>query len=461
MIWRESLPARVALATTGLLALVMLLTTGAAYVMTAFTIRNGVDSTLAATVPVSEADLHEAEERSGKDWERERRSIQSLDLRGNARLGEPRIQADPQAVAEAVRSGVAFVSLVKRGGEFQPRSGPDWWQALTPQDNEYRVIYARRGETVIQVATPLDPVAKALPRLLRWMGLLAVIGVALSGLVAWRMAGQTYRPLRAITATADQITTETLSVRISDVWHDRTLRRLTGVLNAMIARLQESFEAQGRFVSAAAHELRTPLGAMRAELEVALRRERTPAEYREALAGALEETERLTALAERLLILARYEHGAAWSMEHDLSVRDLLVRVTDQVRRSVGGAVSVEASYDLLLDGDPVALEQVVGNLVRNGLEAGGAPVRVVAEPVGNEVVIRVQDQGQGIPSAALPNLFDPFFRADPSRKRDGGTGLGLAIVKNVVDAHGGNVTVESELGKGTTFTVRLPRRRG
>jgi len=460
MTLRENLPARVALATTGLLAFVMLLTTGAAYVITAFTIRSGVDAALTSALPTSEDDLHEAEQRSGDDWAREHRSVRTLDPRGTVRSGDSRIEVDPKALATALQEGKAFVSLVNRDGVLQTRSGPDWWQALTPTVGEYRVMYARRGDFVIQVAAPTGPVTAKLPELLRWLGLLAVLGVILAGIIAWRMAAGTYRPLRAITATADEITTETLSMRIPDVWHDRTLQRLTGVLNAMIARLQESFEAQGRFVSAAAHELRTPLGAMRVELEVALRRERTAAEYREALSGALEETERLTALSERLLILARYEHGAGWSMEHDLPVRDLLVRVADQVRLSVGGEVVVDVPANLLVDGDPVALERVAANLIRNGLEAGGSPVRVTGELAGDEVIMRVEDQGRGIVSNALPQLFEPFFRGDPSRKRDGGTGLGLAIVKTVIDAHGGSVSVASEVGKGALFTVRLPRRR-
>jgi signal transduction histidine kinase len=285
------------------------------------------------------------------------------------------------------------------------------------------------------------------------------VGVAIVGVIAWRMARETYKPLQAVIATADDISAHSLELRVPDVWHDRTLRKLTQVLNAMIGRLQGAFEVQGRFVAAAAHELRGPLGAMRAELEVALRRPRSAEEYKAALEGALAETARLSTLAEHLLMLARYERGVGLTVERDLDLSVLLERAAREVQRATGGQVTVSVPEGLTLDGDPLALERLVSNLARNGVEAGGAPVALEARAEQGGVAITVRDSGPGIPAEALPHLFEPFYRADPARGRDGGTGLGLAIVKTVVDAHKGTVRVESAPGQGAAFHVWLPLR--
>lgn len=484
MIWRESLPARVATATAGLLALVLMIITASSYVMTALMLRQGVDNTLRAALPVTAGSVEEVLEKARmfEGAEHEERYLQVLDLTGSVREGDSSLPIDEKALTTAQKTGFAFVSLVEDDDRYKPRRGPDWWQAITPREHELRVMYAlvegRHAPVVLQMATPIGPVGEVLPGLFIRLAVLAGVGLLISSLIAWRMSAQTYRPLQAVTATAADISTQTLSLRIPDIWRDRTLRRLIGVLNDMIARLQGAFEAQGRFVAAAAHELRGPLGAMRAEMEVTLRRERTPAEYREALQGALEETARLATLSEHLLMLARYDRGAGLAMERDIPLSSLLERTAAEVKRSVGGELQLAVPANLTLDGDPLALERLVANLARNGIEAGGCPVRITAEggpfgpgpgfqavgaaktPVlGQEGIwIRVADQGPGIPAEVLPNLFEPFYRADPARSRDGGTGLGLAIVKTVVEAHGGQIRVESMPGQGTVFHCWLPR---
>ncbi|HYG60672.1 MAG TPA: HAMP domain-containing sensor histidine kinase [Symbiobacteriaceae bacterium] len=466
MIWRENFPARVALTTAGLLALLMLTVGGGAYSITALLLRQAVDTTMETAVAgliASQADLLEEAERHDDD-DLDDTHLQLLDRTGRIQYGPAGLPVEPQTLARALRQGSARVSMISGGQGWLVRPGPEWWQALAPFEGEMRVLYVRvtrdddDGPAVVQLATPLSAASTVLPQLARSLALAAAAGAVLAGAIAWQTARQLYRPLRAIIATADDISTRSLSVRIPDVWPDRTLRKLVRVLNAMVARLQSAFETQGRFVAAAAHELRSPLAAMRTELEVALRRERTAEEYRGALEGALAETARLSALAERLLMLARYERGAGLTMEQDLPLADLLARTADEVRRSTGGEVRVTAPPGLLVDGDPVALERLVANLVRNAVEAGGSPVTVEAVPEDGGIRLHVRDQGPGIPREAIPHLFDAFYRADPARSRDGGTGLGLAIVKMVVEAHRGDIQVESAPGQGTVFHVWLPR---
>lgn len=313
---------------------------------------------------------------------------------------------------------------------------------------------------VLELATPVEQAAAVLPTLLLRTLLIAALGIMLCGFVVWRMAGELYRPLHAVAAIADQITMNTLAKRIPDEWGDRTLTRLCRVLNEMVGRLQEAFETQGRFVANAAHELRGPLAAMRTQLEVHLRRKRTPDEYEEALLVTLEETKRLSNLAEHLLILARYEHGAGLLLEQDVSLTPLLQHAASEIRRSTGAEVTVTTPESLVLDADPVALERAIGNLIGNGVQAGGGTVRVDAHQYGESVRIAVTDSGRGMTPEEIPHLFEPFWRGDPARTRGGGAGLGLAIVKTVVEAHNGQIEVRSEPGQGSVFTLILPQHR-
>lgn len=462
---RESLPARVALATTGLLALILLVVTASAYAITALVLRDGLDYALQSTITSvagGDRDLFDRAKRFEED-DHDHRRLQILDNTGQVQFGPAGLPVDPLAVARAQRDGFMYVSVVEHDDRWRTRLEPDWWQALTPREGEMRVLYARGGSedapVVLQMAAPLGAAGTVLPALLKGMLLLAVLACVAAFFASWWMASQTYRPLQAIIATAEDVSTRTLSVRLADVWRDRTLRELIRVLNAMMGRLQESFEAQGRFVAAAAHELRGPLAAMRAELEVALRRERSGEEYRAALEGALSDTARLSSLSEHLLVLARYERGSAFAMERDLPLTALLERTADEVRRSAGGEVAVAAEPGLLVDGDSLALERAVSNLARNAVQAGGSPVTVEAAPGDGGVWLHVRDRGPGIPREALPHIFEPFYRADPARGRDGGTGLGLAIVKTIVEAHCGRIAVESAPGQGTVFHLWFPRR--
>ncbi|MFZ5825890.1 MAG: sensor histidine kinase [Bacillota bacterium] len=473
MIWRNSLPARVALATTALLFLVMLLTIGVAYTTTAMLLREGVDSALYAALPtqvgsmeeLEEAIRHSRQEENDDDDDHGSGRFEVVDPPGVAVLGaqSPSLPVDRELLRQVLRERVLYATVTQEQGRLAVRRGPDWWVASTPRTGELRVMYAlvENGSepVVVQMAAPLEMVGEVLSGLVVRLALMGAVGTLLAGLIAWRMSAQTYRPLRAIIATADDISAQTPSLRIPNLWPDQTMRRLVAVLNAMIARLQEAFEAQGRFVAAAAHELRGPLAAMRAELEVALRRERNPQEYRAALEGALVETSRLSALSEHLLTLARYERGAGLAMEQGVDLTALLHSAAREVMRSTGGEVRVDSPPGLLVNGDPISLERMVSNLARNGVQAGGSPVAVRARADEKGVTIAVEDRGHGIAPGDLPHLFEPFYRADPARGRSGGTGLGLAIVKIVVEAHGGQVSVESQPGQGSTFRVWLPRR--
>jgi signal transduction histidine kinase len=231
------------------------------------------------------------------------------------------------------------------------------------------------------------------------------------------------------------------------------LRRESGNLQA----------AQQRFVADAAHELGTPLAVLRGEIDLALRRERSAGDYRAALTSCREEMERLSRLSENLLALASADAGQPLIHRAECDAADIARTVHQRFARMAeekGVAFSIAAPAALPLRGDAVAIGQILGNLITNALRhtPAGESVTLAAGAAPGTVVYQVTDTGEGIPPAHLPRLFDRFHRVDKSRSREaGGAGLGLAIVKTLVEAHGGGISVESTLGKGSTFTVTLP----
>ncbi len=240
----------------------------------------------------------------------------------------------------------------------------------------------------------------------------------------------------------------------------------TSVL-AAVHRLRREVEsvsaAQQRFVADAAHELGTPLAVLRGEIDIALRRERAAADYRAALESCREEIERLSRLSENLLSLATADAGQAVVHPAPCDAAAIARTVHQRFARL---AAEKDVTFDLSTPenlpwfADATAIEQILGNLVSNALRhtPAGDSVTLSAEQVNGAIGLSVADTGEGIPPTHLPQLFNRFHRVDKARSRSaGGAGLGLAIVKTLVEAHGGSVAVESQLGKGSRFTCRFP----
>ena len=241
------------------------------------------------------------------------------------------------------------------------------------------------------------------------------------------------------------------------------LTQLTTAFNDLLDRVELAHVSQHRFVADASHELRTPLTILRGEIDVALRRPRSPEEYAEVLQSSREEIERLSHLAENLLTLARADAGDVLVRREPVDVaavaRDVCRKLSlfaEQQRVPL----ACEAPGPAVVSGDALALEQILFNLLENALRytSPGESATMYVVPLDREVSIQVVDRGSGISAEHLPHLFDRFYRVDKARSREfGGAGLGLSIVKTLVEAHGGRVDVRSELGQGSTFTVRLP----
>jgi two-component system, OmpR family, sensor kinase len=239
--------------------------------------------------------------------------------------------------------------------------------------------------------------------------------------------------------------------------HDE-IARLGETLNTMLGRLETALAREQRFVSDASHELRTPLAALRTELELALRRERSAGELKQALRSAAEESERLSQLAEDLLVLARSHGGRLPVRRERLAAAALLGDVRERFGRraaEAGRPLEVQADDRLELSVDRLRAEQALGNLVENALRHGRGRILLQAQRRDGVVELHVRDEGPGFPPEFLGRAFEPFAREDPARQGPG-AGLGLAIVDVIARAHGGAAHAANRGGGADTW-LALP----
>lgn len=310
----------------------------------------------------------------------------------------------------------------------------------------------------IQTGQSLRPVDAAIDRLLKIMligGALTMLAALLIGDYLTRRALQ---PIDTIAQTARQITAaDDLSRRIPYSGPPDELGQLTQAFNETLERLERLFNVQRRFVADVSHEMRTPLTTIRGNLDL-MRRFGYDKEAVEAIDS---EARRMSRLVEDLLLLAKADAGRL-SLERQLvDIDTIVVEVFNQARVLANGVKVALGQLDAArVVGDPDRLKQLLLNLVSNGLKytPEGGTVTISVQRQDHTVAISVADTGIGIPAEDLPHIFDRFYRVDKARSRaQGGTGLGLSIAKWLAEAHGGHISVTSEVGKGSTFTITLP----
>lgn len=304
--------------------------------------------------------------------------------------------------------------------------------------------------------------------LLRSMMLSLPIILLGSVLVGFLVAGRALRPLEDMVTELEAITDgRSLHRRLAVPQGSDEMARLALAANRTFARLEQSFSALHRFIGEASHELKTPLMVLRAGVERALTHPGTPPENLEALDTTLAEINRMTELVDSLLTLARADEGRAPLAVAPCDVRELVAEAAEtagMLAEEAGLTVTTEIPAEpILLPVDRARIRQLLLNLATNAVKytpAGGTvSLELVAHPT--EVVLTVRDTGVGIAPGDLPHIFDRFWRGDPARSRAGqpsGSGLGLAITQWIAEAHGGEIAVQSRPGRGTVFTVTLPR---
>lgn len=297
---------------------------------------------------------------------------------------------------------------------------------------------------------------------LRTLLVLLVIGgpvaLALASIAGYGVAAAALRPVEAMRRRAAEIEDTEPGRRLPVMPADDEIARLGVTLNAMLGRLEAAFDRERTFVSDASHELRTPLAILKTELELALRAGRSKLELYDALRSAATETDRLTQLAEDLLVIARSDHGRLPVQVAEVDAAELMEGVRHRYARraaELGRELEVAVQPGLLLLADAMRLEQALGNMVDNSLRHGNGAVRLGAAEQGDCVELRVSDDGPGFPEGFLGKAFERFTRADDARGR-GGTGLGLAIVQAIARAHGGRAQAANRDG-GAEVWIELP----
>ena len=279
----------------------------------------------------------------------------------------------------------------------------------------------------------------------------------------WWLAKKVLTPIEVLSTGAETMSEADLGKRFTLDSPYQEFRRLTQAFNSVMDRFQRSGEIQRSFCDIAAHEMKTPLTVLQGNLEVALLKARTADEYREALINNLEQVGRLIALTRSLLTLAKFTSGKPPVHLVPLALEPMIQDLLDELTLLADDrriTLSFESRSVPPILGDAQWLKQALINLLDNALHytpSGGA-VTVHLQAVGEGVAVAVEDTGHGIEPEHLPHLFERFYRTDWARAKDsGGTGLGLAIVKEIAEAHGGSISVTSQVDKGSVFTLRFP----
>ncbi|MBX2991140.1 MAG: HAMP domain-containing protein [Bacteroidetes bacterium] len=323
-------------------------------------------------------------------------------------------------------------------------------------------MYKDQNFTIL-VAYSLSELGDVLENLFAIFLYLIPIAVALSVLGGLYLANKALAPVDDVTRRARKITAENLDQSIPPRYVDDEIGRLVGTMNEMIRRLHGSFAQTRQFSSDASHELRTPLTIMRGEIELALRNEKTPAEYREILSSTLEEILRLKSIIDNLLTLGKADHGVLDLKLEEVHLDSLIKDLFDDsemLAESKQIHVELKNTEPVTIVGDKGRLHQLFLNIVDNAIKytPRGGHVAISVQRLNGSALVEVEDDGIGIPEQDIDKIFDRFYRVDKARSREmGGTGLGLSIAKWIAEIHRGTITVESEIDKGSRFTVTIP----
>lgn len=316
---------------------------------------------------------------------------------------------------------------------------------------------------VLEVSASLEPVAAANRRVIFLMLGTVLLGTVATAFGAGWLGRSALAPVAEIAGQARGIQAGSPGQRITIHGDVEEFASLVGVLNGMLARLDDAFEGQRRIIADVGHELRTPLTAMRGEIEVALRGERAPDAYRATLRSVLEELDHLGSISEAMILLARVEAGELKPRPAPTDLGELTSAAVHRVTPRAGGRTlgfcqSGDLDATLMVDSGMmgVVLDHLLDNAVRYTPAGTHIEASVHADSGGASIAVR--DTGPGIPDEILSHLFERFYRADPARSRTAGGGLGLTVARAIVDAHGGAISACNLPAGGFQVTVTLPR---
>jgi heavy metal sensor kinase len=457
MKYLKTLRVRFALWTAGWLLLVLVLLGTFIYISFARAQAQSIDDALRLTAAQILLDIDdetlrlENADTVANSTLREQFSLQILDLGGETRQRYgPYQDLPPQPIiaATADQSG-AFTIFV------DPTTQDSVRVYTIPIVEDERVL------GTLQVAQSLVGVQQALNQLLTTLLIAGPIVVFLAGVGGYILAARALSPIDQITRTAGRISVEDLSARLNLPPTDDEVGRLAATFDTMLARLDDGFRRDRQFIADASHELRTPLATMQTILSSTLTRQRAPAEYEQALVDLAEETDRLKLLAEGLLLLARndaYQSAAYEPIGLSTLLQDVIASLSP-LAEDKNLIIEGRIPPNLNIVGDRDGLIRLFVNLLGNAIkytEQGRITVSLCHD-TDESIEVIIADTGVGIGPQHLPFIFDRFYRVEVSRTASG-AGLGLAIALSVAQAHGGTISVTSEIERGTVFMVKLAK---
>jgi heavy metal sensor kinase len=328
----------------------------------------------------------------------------------------------------------------------------------------YRVLYFPiNGEKILRIVLSLGEIEGSI-RGLRNLFLFSLpFVISLSFAASWFLSGNALAPIVKIRSLASQVREGRLGKRIEMEAKGKEIQDLVIMFNEMLDGIQYSVEAQKRFTAAVSHEVRSPLTSLRGNIEVALRKKRTPEEYEDLLKTNLSDIIRLSRITDNLLFFTKADNNIIEVRKQWFEVAHLFQNIVERLKyRASSAGITIFESYQdgLEMCGDLDLLEQAFSNIIENAINytPSGGIITVSSKKEDQRIMISISDTGIGIPEDEIPHLFERFYRVNKERSRkSGGTGLGLSITEWVVNAHGGKIGVKSTPGSGSEFITSFP----
>lgn len=326
-------------------------------------------------------------------------------------------------------------------------------------------IYTAKFDRFVLIAAATDIEGKYfLEKLRNTLLTVFFLSLFLFALAGWIYSGRALKPISDVTKKAESISVSSLNLRVPVVNESDEIGHLSKTFNNMLSRLESSFTMQKNFIANASHEMRTPLTAIKGQLEVLLMKERNEEEYKLAVTSILDDTRAMTELLNRLLIVAKTSSGNYNNPDKKLRIDEILWQAADEIRKTrknyqIGISLndSVEDAEQLVVSGDEALLKVAIANIMDNGCKY--SPDHTIQATIGvdrKNIFLQFADNGIGIAKEEIDKVFEPFFRAS-NAKTFPGTGIGLQLVNQIIKSHKGVVKIESERGKGTIVSVYIP----
>lgn len=328
----------------------------------------------------------------------------------------------------------------------------------------FPLLHDKQPWLIIQIGTPLNSLVRTLDKLMIFIIVTVVLVLILTSFLGNVFVRGVLTPVQQIAETANNISHKDLHVRVVEKQTDEEIRYLVQSFNTMLSRLEKSFGHINEFSSLVAHELKTPLAILRGEMELALSEKRSLEEHRRVLEAGMEEVNRLIKIVKDLLLLANLDYRTDIFKFEKI---DMVEYIKDICKN--GEILAVEKNIEvfseiphteLYVDGDKVHLRRLFFNLINNAIKFTplGGKIHIVLKDYDRRAVISIADTGIGIAQEDLSKLFTKFFRITKEQTiSESGSGLGLSIAQSIAKAHQGIITVQSEVNKGSVFTVSLP----